>query len=97
MRFPIGLIIILISQKILIRIFSGEPVSLLNGAIRSKAIRRQYNPGSSGPQNAFALLTGIFSHSQSKLIAFNSTDHGKTDPCIAAGGLNNRFIMGQQS
>ena len=87
MCLPVGLVVELVDQDILVRFFAGQAIGFFDGAVGAPVAGRQPNLRSVGPENPLPLLAGRLAHGHQKLISLDRADHGQSDGRVAGAGL----------
>ena len=95
MGLPVGLVVVLIGDVVLIREFAGQPVGLLDGAVRAEMARRQANLRAPCAKDLLALHAGIFRHGEQQAVSFDGAHQGQTDTGVTAGRLHDGLLGGQ--
>jgi len=94
---PIGVVIELVHQEVLVRLFPGQPIRFLNGPVGALIARGEQDLGSVGFQDPLPLFARRFAHRHQQPIALDRTDHRQADGRIAAAGLQHDLVRRQQA
>ncbi len=87
----------LIRQEIFSRIFPGQAVDLLDGAVGPLVRRGEEELGPHGLEDFFALQGGGLGHGQEQPVALDGAHQGQADAGVAAGGFEDGLIGGERA
>src|SRR5450631_2293150 len=90
-RFPVGVVGILVGIEILIGMLGGELAGQADGAVGAIGGIGIKNVGAIAMQDLLALARNVFRHAQGDGESFGRSQHGVSDASVAAGGVEKNF------